>query len=378
MPVVVGGDSGIAAAMTYEAKKLGIHRAMPIFKIRKLYPEVVVLDHHFELYRKISDEMFRILSSYLDTVERYSIDECFAVVTPADIAFYGGAEKMVAGIKREVQDTLGVTYSFGLARTKALAKTASKLRKPDGAVCLLSVEDERAALAATSIKNIWGIGWRTTPRFINRGLRPALDFIEMDMQELSHYFSEPLVHLHRELSGTPVFDVISESDPRGQKSMQSTGTFRPASTDPKYIWAELSGNVERACRRARRLGLLSKKVSFFVKSSEFKYRHAEVKLPLYTADPGFVLNSIEHAFYPVLIPGERIRATGATLLDLVREEDVQRDLFGVQETSIGKLAVEAAADAMRAKYGNTAVRRASSLTASKGHFDSSFHRPQNI
>ena len=374
-PVVVGGDSGIAAAMSYEAKKLGIHRAMPIFKVRKYFPQVVVLNHHFGLYREISNKMHEIVASYLDTVERYSIDECFAVVTPADLAYFGGAEKLVADMKKEIQDTLGVTYSFGLARTKSLAKVASKLRKPDGLVLLMSGADEEAALRASPIDDVWGIGRKTVPRLKLRGLKTAHDFVSMDQAEVLHFFSEPLVHLYQELRGVPVLSVSVHSDPRDQKSLQSTSTFRPASTDARIIWAEMAENVEQACKRARSLRLLARSVSFFVKSSDFRYRFGEMKVPLFTADPGVILNAIEAKVKGMLVESERIRATGITLNDLRREEDVPRDLFGQQDRADQKLAVEAVGDLIRAKFGNGSLRRASSIQASKGRTDSSFHPP---
>lgn len=372
-PVVVGGDSGIAAAMSYEAKKLGVTRAMPIFQVRKFFPQVVVLDHHFDLYREISNKVHVIVSSYLDSVERYSIDECFAVVKHSDLVYFGGAEKLVRDIKDEIERTVGVTYSFGLARTKALAKVASKLQKPNGLVTLLDEAAEIAALKASAIDDIWGIGRKTIPRLQNRGLKNAYDFTQLDQAELVRFFSEPLIHLQQELRGISVMHVVDHSDPRDQKSLQSTSTFRPASTDPKIIWSEMAENVEQACARARRLKLLTKHISFFVKSSDFQYRVGSVTLSLYTADPGVILNALEKAVHGVLVDGERIRTTGVTLEALRREEDVPRDLFGAQEEIDQRLEVEAIGDAIRAKFGNAALRRAASLQSSKVHIDSSFH-----
>ena len=142
------------------------------------------------------------------------------------------------------------------------------------------------------------------------------------------------------------------------------------------IWSELAGNVERACRRARGVRLLTRSVSFFVKSSEFQYRSGEAKLPLFSADPGVVMNAIEKAVRALLVPGERIRATGVTLQDLRRQEDVPRDLFGRQDRADQAVKVEAVGDLLRAKFGRDSLRRASSLRSSKGHVDSSFHPPR--
>lgn len=371
-PVVVGEDRGIAVAMSREAKALGVTRGMPVFKIRKYFPSVVILPHHFGVYRRISDEVYKIISSHLEFVERYSIDECFAVVKPSEIRFAGGELKLIAAIKEEIQQALGVTYSIGLARTKSLAKTASKLDKPNGAVALLAPEDERAALMKTSIKDVWGIGWRTVPRMEQLGFRSAWDFAQCSTEEIERRFSEPVAILHQELRGHAVHAVHHTNDPRNQKSVQSTATFRPSSDDPKIIWAEISENAENACAHARRLGLMTRHVSFFVKTSEWQYRGGESTLKLFATDPATVLNALEPLFLSALRPGEKIRSTGVTLHDLRREEDVPRDLFGLQEKADSLRVVEKAADAIRAKFGAESLRLAASLKGSRKESENSF------
>ncbi len=365
LPVVVGGDAGIAVAMSAEAKKIGVTRGMPTFQIKKMYPEVVILNHNFELYRDISKKAYHIILSYLDDVEIYSIDECFARVKPSDIKYFGGEKKLAEDIKNEIKETLGVTYSFGLARTKALAKQASKLQKPDGLVLLLTKEDEINALKKTSIKNVWGIGGKTIPRLQNRGINTAYDFVNYPEDEIKKYFSEPLLVLKKELSGESFMGVENSINPRDQKSIQSTSTFRPSSTDAKIIWAEISENAEYACANARKLNLVSNKVTFFVKNSDFKYYEAGVKLPLYTSDPGMILNEIYLPLLKLLPRGEKIRSTGVTLHNLECEEKVPRDLFGKQEKVIQYLKIEEVADKLRKKFGLDAIKRASSIRAKK-------------
>jgi DNA polymerase-4/DNA polymerase V len=360
-PTVVGADRGIAVAMSPEAKKLGVTRGMPVFQIKKLFPEVIILPHHFDLYNEIAEGLHRILESYFQTIEVYSIDECFALVEPSEVKYFGDEKKLTRELKQEIEKTLGVTYSIGLARTKALAKQASKLEKPGGLVLLLTKADEREALKRTPIDDIWGIGRQTVPRLRRLGLSTAYDFINYSAKEIEQNFSGSLRELQRELRGEPVFEVEGNADPRDQKSIQSTSTFRPASTDPKIIWQEISKNCEHACEHARSILLVSNKVSFFVKNSDFKYKNAEVKLPLYTADPGVVLNAIEMKLLKLLNKRERIRSTGVILHNLTREENVPLDLFGKQDKALKGLVVEEVADKIRKKYGDSAIKRAASL-----------------
>ncbi len=360
-PVIVGEDRGIAVAMSYEAKKLGVTRGMPIFKIKKEFPQVIILPHHFDLYNRISSGVYDILISYLEKVEQYSIDECFAIVKSSDIHLAGSAEKLARDIKDEIKNSFGVTYSFGLARTKVLAKTASKLNKPNGLVLLLNKKDEEEALKKTEIDDVWGIGRQTVPRLRNMGIKTAYDFAHYSSEQIKKYFSEPVYILQRELSGENFYEVEADTDPRDQKSIQSTATFRPSSSSPEIIFAELSENVERACERSRELDLMTDAVSFFVKNTDFIYRGKDSKLPLYTNNPSIILNTIEGAFKKILKSGEKIRSTGITLQNLRRSEEVPRDLFGMQDKSETKNIIEEVGDNIRAKFGQNALKHASSL-----------------
>ena len=360
-PVIVGEDRGIAVAMSPEAKKLGVTRGMPIFQIKKLFPQVVILPHHFDLYQDIASRMQQILLSYSVTIEAYSIDECFALIEPSDVVYFGGEKKLLTELKDEIEKTLGVTYSLGLGRTKALAKQASKLYKPGGLVILASEADEARALQATPIDDVWGIGRKTAPILRNLGIKTAHDFVSYPSVEIINNFSKPLAVLQQELSGEPIFEVCNNVDPRDQKSIQSTSTFRPASSSANIIWREIAENAEQACANARAVNLVSNKISFFVKTNKFKYYLDEAKLSFYTSDPGEVLKSIEPRLPKLLKNKESIRSTGVILHNLMREEDTPRDLFGHQDKALGDLIVEKTADKIRQKFGHDAIKRASSL-----------------
>lgn len=375
-PVIVGADRGIAVAMSAEAKALGVTRGMPVFKIKRLFPSVVILDHHFELYQDIARRLHQILSAYFIEVEVYSIDECFALVQPFEVKYYGGEKKLMAKLKEEISKELGVSYSLGLARTKALSKLASKLEKPNGSVLLLTKEDEVRALKQTSIDDIWGIGWRTVPRFRELGMKSAYDFTTFSPARIARDFPQPVLVLQKEFQGEEILEVESNIDPRDQKSIQSTATFRPASTDSKIITREISENAEHVCAEARKLHLVSNKVSFFVKTSEFKYRFDEIKLEEFTADPGNIMDAIGSKVIKLLKGRERIRSTGVILHNLVRQEEVPLDLFGRQEKALRNLVVEEAADKIRKKFGHNSIKRLASLGKDTSNYSpgSSFNK----
>lgn len=375
LPVVVGEDRGIAVAMSYEAKKLGVTRGMPVFQIKKQFPKVIILPHHFDLYNKISSEVYNIFSSYLNQVEAYSIDECFMIVKPSDVKYASSPEKLVNAIKEEIKTKVGVTYSFGLGRTKALAKTASKLDKPNGMVLLLNEDDEERALRKTKIDDIWGIGRQTVPRLRNMGIKSAYDFVHYPDEQIEKFFSLPLFRLKQELSGKSVLKIDSEHDPLDQKSIQSTLTFKTASNNPKIIFAELSENIERACERARELGLVTNSISFFVKNTTFFHRSAESHLAQYTNNPSVILNAIEPIFNKLIENEEKIRSTGVTLQNLLRREKIQIDLFGQIDKSEAKNIIEEVGDKIREKFGQNSLKHASSLKGSGRKRGNSFPKP---
>ncbi len=372
MAVVVGEDRGIAVAMSYEAKKLGITRGMPIFKIKKDFPEVIILSHHFDLYNRISNDVYNIFSYYLEKVEIYSIDECFMIVEPCNIKYSGSAEKLVMEIKEKIKNKLGVTYSFGLGRTKTLAKTASKLDKPNGVVLLLNEQDEKEALEKTPIDDIWGIGIKTFPRLRDMGIMTAYDFVCYSNETIKKYFSLPLYNLKMELSGKSILKIETNHDPRDQKSIQSTSTFKPSSDDYNIVLSELSENVERACERARKLNLATKAVSFFVKNKDFEYYTVESNLPLYTNNPSEILAIIEPFVFKLIENNGKIRSTGITLRNLLRKENIQRDLFGLLDKSESNNIIEEVCDNIRKRFGQNSVKLASSLKSTGKEKGNSF------
>jgi hypothetical protein len=192
------------------------------------------------------------------------------------------------------------------------------------------------------------------------GMKTAYDFVVYPSKDIQKYFSEPLYVLQQELKGISMHTLNYDTDPRDQKSIQSTATFKPPSDDPKVIFAELSDNIEQACEHARRLDLMTNSVSFFVKNTKFIHHSGDAKLPLYTNNPSIILTAVEQVFKTVL-HGDVIRSTGITLHNLRRTEDVPNDLFGIKEKADSKNIIEEVGDAIRQKFGHGALKRASSL-----------------
>jgi DNA polymerase V len=364
-PVVVGEERGIASAMTPEAKKLGIHRGMPIYQIREQFPHVAILSSHFELYQEYHDNLIRIIGNYLPKIESYSIDECFAELP--DIAD-DALEPLVRKIKNEVQRSLGSTFSFGIGATKSLAKLASKLQKPDGLVVLLHQEKIAIALRQTPIGSIWGIGYRTTERLVRRAIKTAHDFIQMPLADVGAHFAEPIADVWRELSGISVHAVHTTHD--DHKSIQATRSLVKATEDPDVLFSELSRNVEIACAELRAMNLYTDAIHCFyahkIGQSKYKYRRsAGVKLPAYTQDTKKILAAVQSLARELYKPGFKYKSTGITLSGLKRKESLQNDLFGIQQADFQVSAHWSAIDALNRRFGDFKVMYASSMRSVK-------------
>jgi DNA polymerase-4/DNA polymerase V len=359
-PVVTGRERGIVSAATYEAKKLGIHRAMPIKKVMREFPDVTVLSSDYGLYGVYGARLYAIVRRYADTVEEYGVDECFGDLTGADERFGISYEEIIGRIKRDLSTELALSFSAGLAPTKALAKIGSKLNKPDG-LTLITDENLEACLSKTKIGDVWGIGRALSVQLEAQNIYTALDFVRLDTAWVEGKFAKPTAELQRELRGEPLWD-IHDGSPEAPHSIQRTRTFAPPSRERNVVWSQFSRNVEEACATARREGLIPARVSFFLKSQEFKYWSDEVKLPHPSDMPQDILRAVYPRFLK-LYERERYRATGVTLFSFRGESDLQLDLWEERVESRKRAEVFRVADRLEEKYGEPVISLATSLVA---------------
>src|SRR4051812_16661309 len=181
-PVIVGGGGpdqrGVVSAASYEARKFGVHSAMPLRTAGRLCPHGIFLPVDGRRYQQASREVMAILRRYTPAVQPISIDEAFLDVTGSR-ALFGDGETIAQRIKSTIHDELRLTASVGVAATKLVAKIASDLRKPDGLV-VVAPGDEAAFLAPLPISRLWGVGPSTATalrdfRVVTIGDLQALD-----------------------------------------------------------------------------------------------------------------------------------------------------------------------------------------------------------
>ncbi|MEI6238588.1 MAG: DNA polymerase IV [bacterium] len=355
--VVTGGERSIASAVSYEAKAKGVIRGMPIFQIRKICPEIIVVHSHYDSYGIFSKRMFNIVRRYTDVVEEYSIDECFADITDSGPSY----ETLARKIKEEVERELGITVSLGLAPNKVLAKVASKWQKPSG-LTVISADKIDEFLNGLAVGKIWGIGPQTSALLAKFGIKTAGEFKNKPEWWIKETLASPYHDLWREINGESVFPIDS-SGKHEYKSIQKTGTFKPPTNSKKFLLAELSIHAEDACFKARKCGLATLCFSFFLKTKDFRYIRKEITLPQETSAPQDIIKAINAHFDDIFDPHLLYRSTGITIFRLTPDLGIKKDLFGQSEKDEKIREVLKVMDKLDHRFGSRSVYLASSKNA---------------
>ncbi|MFZ1075755.1 MAG: DNA polymerase IV [Minisyncoccia bacterium] len=360
-PVITGKERGIVSAASYEAKALGVKRGMRLSEVRKVCPNAIILPSDYETYSIFSERMYAIVRRYTPAVEEYSIDECFADLTGLRSRLHMNYEQMAQKMKHELDTELGMTFSIGVSATKTLAKIGSKWKKPSG-LTMIPLRDSGIFLGKTPVGSVWGIGPNTSALLNKFGIQTALDFAKKPEGWVKERVAKPYFETWQELNGI----VANELDTLGRKGYQSiskTKTFTPPSTNPAFVFAQLSKNIENACIKARRWNLASPVIFFFLKTQEFKYHGYEIKLAYPTNIPQDILKEVSRYFPKIFKKGTLYRATGITLMGLSQTGGTQLDLFGSVQKSEAIKHVFENIDEVSEKYGKHTVFLGSSFGA---------------
>lgn len=360
-PVITGLERGIAASMSYEAKARGITRAMPLWQIRKLCPEAVIMPSDYETYSLLSKRMYDIVRRWTPDIEEYGVDECFADITGLRRMHHASYPVIAGRIQRELASELGFTFSIGLAPTKVLAKIGSKWKKPHG---LTVIPGRRipAYLAELPVENVWGIGPQTTAFLTKYRIRTAREFADMSQEWISAHTTKPLQEIWQELNGVSVMSLVTEGKTT-QASVQKFKTFTPPSTDAAFVFSQLSRNIENACIKVRRYNLAVREALFLLRTQRFDHAGIEVTLSDATPVPGPIIAAAQEAFHTLWKPGTPYRATGVVFTKLESDDRMQPDLFGAHVGIERSRSVYESADVLDAKYGKHTVYVATSHQA---------------
>jgi DNA polymerase-4/DNA polymerase V len=358
-PIITGKERGIASSMSYEAKSLGIKRAMRISEILKICPDAIILPSDYETYSLYSKRMFNIVRRYTPEVEEYSIDECFADLTGLQRPLKMSYKEMAEKIKHDLDSELGISFSVGLSVNKILAKIASKWNKPSG-LTVISQDSINSFLNNLPIDKVWGIGPQTSSYMKKLSINTALDFTKKDIDWVSQKFFKPHIEIWRELRGDYIYPINSQ-EKHDYQSISKTCTFTPASSNKNFVFSQLSKNIENACIKLRRHNLYSDTISIFLKTQDFRFSETKIRLDKkinYAQD--FILLT-KNSFETIFKENTLYRATGVSLSNLSSQVPSTLNLFEKQTRDLAIEKVSFAIDTIAKKYGKHSIFLGSSM-----------------
>lgn len=330
-PLVVGGKSrrSVISTANYEARKYGIHSAMPMQQAEKLCKDLVIVNGHYAFYSDMSHQFMQIIHSYTDLVEKASIDECYADMTdvicrypkPLDVAFE---------IQRRVLEETGLRCSIGIGPNMFLAKMASDMKKPMG-ITVLRIRDVPEKMWPLPIKEMQGIGKRTVPLMEDLNIHTIKDLATyQDLNALKPVLGKNIESMIKRANGYDDRTLMTDYD---SKSMGISETLLEDVTD----YDELRGLIRTLCRRlSKRLKEAHKAgyhVSMRICYYDFKNANKSKKLsaPIWTSDDLFVQAMI--LFDSSYEEEEAVRLIGVSVSDFAGEDFLakQVSLFDAPE-----------------------------------------------
>ncbi len=356
-PVVVGADPkggrgrGVVATCSYEARKYGIHSAMPISEAYRRCPNAVFLRGNMGQYKEISHEVFNLLYDFTDLIEPVSIDEAFFDIT-GSYHLHGTPLNTCRLIKQRIKTQTGLNASIGIAPVKMVAKIASDLSKPDG-LLEVKLEEVQGFLWKLPVSRLWGVGPKTGAALQKMGITHIRELAKADPEILYRYFGEQGLHLH---------DLANGIDPRGImmdeeiKSVSNEHTFAMDTADPQEIKEIFSFLSQKISRRLRLMHLKGRTISVKVRTKDFKTVLRSRTLKDRSNYFEVIYTQACRLFQDVYIPGSYLRLIGIKVTNFDDPYVVDSLFSDPAQQKVEQ--VHKAIDSIKDKFGENAIFRA--------------------
>ena len=267
-PVVVGGEGdptkrGVVSTASYEARKFGIHSAMPLRTAYKLCPKAVFLPVDYEEYSRVSKKVKAILEEFSPTMEDVGIDEAFLDVSSTDKP----SEEIAKEIKKRIKDVTGLTCSIGIAPSKLLAKIASDMQKPDG-LTILTEADIENRIWPLPVRKLWGVGPKTEAYLKEMGIQTIGDLASLPLEKLTEEFGQSYGnYLYEASKGIDESSLVTHWEP---KSMSRETTFQRDVDDWQVIAKALAELTKEVVTGMKEEGYQGRTVTLKIRFNNFK------------------------------------------------------------------------------------------------------------
>lgn len=326
LPVIVGSDPkggsgrGVVSTCSYEARKYGIHSAMPISQAYRLCPDAVFLPVNMKLYASVSTEIMELLKGFADRFQQVSVDEAYLVPGP-EIKSFEEAALYALRIKDEVKKQEGITCSVGVGPNKLIAKIASGFQKPDG-LTVVRPEDVKEFLFPLPVSKIPGIGEKTADTLKSMGLNRVKDLATCDVQLLSGKFGKMGLRMKQLANGLD-FGEVREKE--SVKSISRHGTFTEDTSDLVKIAGSLDLLAESVHSSLIKNRFLFKTVTLTVRFEDFSTFTRSKTIPIWTSNI-FVIKRTAMQLLSEFTGNRKLRLVGIGVTKL-REKDEKQTLI---------------------------------------------------
>ena len=355
--VVVAGQSerSVVSAANYEARKFGVHSAMPVFQARQKCPEAVFLPPSMGRYKELSAKIMSILCEFSPLVEPSSIDEAYVDITGCERLF-GGVREIALSIKKKIKETLNLTCSLGAAPNKFLAKIASDMDKPDG-LTIIVPENVEQFIKTLPIHKVPGVGKNTHDKLTLLGIKTLGDVKKYPEEILIKKFGK-FGHRLMELADGIDRSVVTPT--AETKSVSTEETLLEDTDDKQVLKKYILKQAEKIGRELRKLEVRAKTISIKIKHSDFKQITRSVTIKDPTQSSEVIIREAFQLLENYRMP-KKARLIGVGASNLVsKAEPIQIDIFERDDIKISKWeTVDEAIDTITDKFGTDAIKRAS-------------------
>lgn len=353
-PLIVGGmsDRAVVSACSYETRKFGVHSAMPMKLALRLCPHAIVLRGDMDSYSYYSRLVTDVVRETVPVMEKASVDEFYVDLTGVDRFF--GCSQFMGELKEKIKKESGLPISYALASNKLVSKVATDDAKPDGKKEILHGL-EKDYLAPLKIERMPGIGQKTGTLLQQMGVRTIKILSEIPLPMMQNLLGKNGVDLSRKANGIDPSPIIPYSE---QKSLGTEETFQQDTIDMTFLHSELIRMTERLTFQLRKQERLTGCVTVKLRYANFDTVSKQMVIP-YTASDAVLLKKAKELFIKLYDRRMLVRLIGVRFSHLVQGSQ-QINLFEDTEEAVR---LYQAMDAMRARFGDEAIKRAISAPA---------------
>ncbi|MBL0200975.1 MAG: DNA polymerase IV [Chitinophagaceae bacterium] len=351
-PILIGGsgDRGVVASCSYEARKFGIHSAMPMAVARRLCSHAIIVRGDMEQYSKYSGLVTDIIRDTVPLFEKASIDEFYVDMTGMDKFF--GCNLFTTELKKKVLKESGLPASYGLASNKLISKVATNEVKPNGQI-EIPFGNEKLYLAPLSVIKIPGVGKETAIKLLKMGVETVKLLSEIPVEMLQNFLGKPGADLWRKANGIDESPVVPFHE---QKSLSTENTFDQDTIDMRFLHGELIRMTERLAFDLRKQNRLTGCVTVKLRYSNFETYTKQLTIPYTNADH-VLMNTANELFNKLYERRMLIRMIGIRFTNLI-PGNYQIRLF---EDTHEMINLYQAIDSVKKRYGEKFVMRAAGV-----------------